>query len=224
MTFPRQSPAAEAVQEARRLIAAGDRPRAVRVLEEFLARMPAGWRPRADSKEEVQVAFWNMEEFILFVSRHQAAGDPRKVCWVQPSYSEACYLLGYLAVEEGDYSAARGHVERGLQMEPDHPLLLCELAMIECGCRRRGEALDCYRRAADIRPWAPPSVVARALRGVGFSLIDLGELDRAEEAFRESLELDPDNATARHELEIIELMRKTGVTPGQLKRQVHHNK
>ena len=224
MTFPRQSPAAEAIQEARRLIAAGDRPRAVRVLEEFLARMPPGWRPRAETEVELQVAFWTMDEFLQFAAHHQAAGDRRKLTWVRPSYGEACYLLGYLAVEEGDYAAARRHVERGLGLEPDHPLLLCELGMIEGGSRRHGEALGCYRKAADSRPWTPPAVVARALRGVGFSLIELGELDRAEEAFRQSLELEPDNATARQELEIIDLLRKTGVTPGQLKRQIHHSK
>jgi tetratricopeptide (TPR) repeat protein len=224
MAFPQQAPAVEAIQEARRLIAAGDRPRAVRVLEAFLARMPPGWRPRTETKEELQVAFWTMEEFLQFAALHQAAGDRRKVTWVRPAYGEACYLLGYLAVEEGDYAAARRHVERGLGLEPDHPLLLCELGMIEGGACRHGEALDCYRRAADSRPWTPPPVVARALRGVGFSLIELGELDRAEEAFRQSLELEPGNTTARKELEIVGLMRKTGVTAGQLKRQIHHSK
>src|SRR5262249_53975739 len=117
MAFPQQAPAVEAIQEARRLIAAGDRPRAVRVLEAFLARMPPGWRPRTETKEELQVAFWNMEEFLQFAALHQAAGDRRKVTWVRPAYGEACYLLGYLAVEEGDYAAARRHVERGLGLE-----------------------------------------------------------------------------------------------------------
>jgi tetratricopeptide (TPR) repeat protein len=224
MSFPQQPAAGDAVQEARRLIAARERPRAVRALEEYLARMPPGWRPRAETKDELRIAFWSMEEFLQFVTHHQAAGDRRKVTWVRPSYSEACYLLGYLAVEEGDYAAARRHVERGLALEPDHPLLLCELGMIEGGCRRHGEALDCYRQAAERRPWTPPGVVARALRGVGFSLIELGELDEAEEAFRQSLEWEPDNATARQELQIIELMRKTGVTAGQLKRQIFRSK
>jgi tetratricopeptide (TPR) repeat protein len=224
MTFPRQSPPADIVHEARRLIAGGERSQAVRALEELLARIPPGWRPRAEAPDEVQVAFWNMEEFLQYVAHHQAAGDRRKLTWVRPSYSEACYLLGYLAVEEGDYAAARRHVERGLGLEPDHPLLLCELGMIEGGARRHGEALGCYRKAADCRPWTPPGVLARALRGVGFSLIELGELDEAEEAFRQSLELEPDNTTARQELQIIDLMRKTGVTAGQLQREIFRSK
>ena len=220
MSFPQPSPAADAIQEARRLIAAGERPRAVRALEEFLARMPPGWRPRTETPDELQVAFWGMDEFLQCVAHHQAAGDRRRLSWVRPSYSEACYLLGYLAVEESDYAAARRHVECGLGLEPDHPLLLCELGMIEGGAGRHGEALDCYRRAADSRPWNPLAVVARALRGVGFSLIELGNLDQAEEAFHQSLDLEPDNATARQELQIIDLMRKTGVTTGQLKREI----
>jgi hypothetical protein len=45
-------------------------------------------------------------------------------------------------------------------------------------------------------------------------------LDEAEGAFRQSLEWEPDNATARQELQIIDLMRKTGVTAGHLERHI----
>jgi hypothetical protein len=59
---------------------------------------------------------------------------------------------------------------------------------------------DCYARATTARDWAPPSQVARALRGQGVQFVDLERLDEAEAVLRESLELDPDSETARNEL------------------------
>jgi Flp pilus assembly protein TadD len=48
---------------------------------------------------------------------------------------------------------------------------------------------------------------ATALRGIGVSLIELGELDRAETALRESLEVEPGNALAQNELLYISNLR-----------------
>jgi hypothetical protein len=55
-----------------------------------------------------------------------------------------------------------------------------------------------------------PHDVAMALRGRGFVLSEMGELDRAKKAFEESLTFEPDNEIARNELEYIARLRKGG--------------
>jgi Flp pilus assembly protein TadD len=48
---------------------------------------------------------------------------------------------------------------------------------------------------------------AIALRGMGFSLIELNRLDEAERAFKQSLDIDPTNAVALNELAYIKDLR-----------------
>ncbi len=55
-----------------------------------------------------------------------------------------------------------------------------------------------------------PSLRAMALRGRGLQLIELGNLDEAEQCFLESLTIDPDSPVARKELEYIEHLRSGG--------------
>lgn len=53
---------------------------------------------------------------------------------------------------------------------------------------------------------------ARAWRGIGFSLIECDLWDKAEDAFKESLKLEPDNATATSELDYIRMNRPVDVS------------
>lgn len=61
---------------------------------------------------------------------------------------------------------------------------------------------------------------ARSLRSRGFALVELGKLDDAEEAYRNSLRLEPDNALAREEMGYIGRLRQgaprqqPGLKPG----------
>ncbi|MEF9977498.1 MAG: hypothetical protein RR834_03235, partial [Thermomonas sp.] len=50
--------------------------------------------------------------------------------------------------------------------------------------------------------------IALALRGIGYSHVELGDLDAAEQAYLESLEVEPGNALAQRELEYIREQRK----------------
>jgi tetratricopeptide (TPR) repeat protein len=93
-------------------------------------------------------------------------------------------------------------LECGLELE-DHPELWSERGYVLSQMKRHQESLESYIRAASIRAWAPPSRVARALRGQGVQLVDLDRLDEAEEVLRKSLEIEPDSDVARGELDYI---------------------
>lgn len=73
--------------------------------------------------------------------------------------------------------------------------------------RRWDEAFAKFQHAFDIAGLADeaaqPALKARALRGMSFTRSELGKFDEAEKFLRRSMEFEPDNPAARHELEYI---------------------
>lgn len=195
------------VQEAEELIRRGETDKAYAMLTELVAEMPKGWKPVNETKEEILVAFWDMQEFLSYVPYHEKSGDKRKVVWMTPSYSKAYYLLAYIAVERKDRTSAVEAIGKALALEPEHPSILCEKALILQYDKEFGEALELYKKAMTIRPWAPAPLLARAMRGAGVVLIDLKKLDEAESILLKSLELEPDNKFALNELAYIKKLR-----------------
>jgi tetratricopeptide (TPR) repeat protein len=123
------------------------------------------------------------------------------VC-LQAAYPVAWLLMAGSLVNGGALDEGRKYAEISLALE-EHPTTLCEVATI---LGRQGEtetALGLFVRAYEMRADTPPWLLARAARGIGVSLVDLGRLDEAEEAIAQSLELDPENPIALGELEYI---------------------
>jgi len=177
------------------------------LLEKALAEKPPDWRPVQTGGEDEFFYFWDMAEFLAYCAQVQPEGKGR-VVWVHGSYSRACYLLAYVAIEERDPQAAFQALQKGLELEPDHPHLWCEMGHLLQLLRRHEDALQCYQRAESARAWASPQQKGRALRGQGLSLIDLGRLDEAEQAFQRSLEAEPNHPNALHELGYIAHLRQ----------------
>ena len=177
------------------------------LLEEELARKPEDWRPVRGEGDQEFICCWDLGEFLAYCAQAQPRAKER-VVWVRGSYSRACYLLAYVAVEEGDPQAAFQALTAGLRLEPDHPHLWCEMGHLLQLLRQHEEALQCYLRAESVRSWASSEQKGRALRGQGISLIDLGRLDEAEQALRRSLEVEPENQNALHELGYIAHLRE----------------
>lgn len=75
---------------------------------------------------------------------------------------------------------------------------------------KREEALQEYEAVIARGEEIAPSRRAVALRGRGFQLIELNRLDEAERAFRDSLQIDPDNELALHEIGYIAHLRLGG--------------
>lgn len=93
------------------------------------------------------------------------------------------------------------HKELGEQLEQ-----LTELGqhlLAQGDTEKGGEALAKVDLVSRLLRSIHYSKEARALRGIGFSFIEWGFWDKAEEVFRESLQLEPDNERALHEIEYI---------------------
>jgi len=79
------------------------------------------------------------------------------------------------------------------------------------GLRKPREALEAYRHGLALAREFESSKAEEpvALRGIGFSLIEIGDLAQAESVFRESLKIDPGNEVAVSELGYIEHLRRS---------------
>ena len=202
-------------REAESMMQQGQRSEAEELLREFVSGMPAEWKPVTESPHSLEIAYWDTTEFLSHVPHQNASGIKKMIVWVPPSYSKAFYLLGFLAVEREDWSNALNHIDRGLALEPDHPLLLCEKALIFSRMERHEDAYDLFMKAMEIRSWAPSQHRARAMRGAAVALADLKRLNEAEELLKRSLELVPDSEAAKDELRYIEHLRKGGEPTGE---------
>ncbi len=196
------------VETASFLIESADYDEAERVLRRGIASMPPNWRLIHDSGH-LEMRFWNMGEFEAYAKYQESLGSSgRSFFWTSPSYSKAHFLLAYLAIEQGDSEKALDEINKGVALEPDHPKMLGEKAFILRRLGRPAEALDVYVQAAASRSeWFPIAARAEALRGQGFCLMDLGRLESAETALRESLQIDPKNTAAINALDHLAELR-----------------
>jgi tetratricopeptide (TPR) repeat protein len=208
-------PEANFVEIADSMIHSGEYLEAAELLTKAVALMPRNWKPTVDSADIIKIAFWNSREFETYIELHRSEAREGSVMWTYPSYSKAYYLLSYLAAERRNFDEALDAVTKGLELEPDHPKMLCEKGFILRHLNRPEEALETYQRAATARTLTPAPVKAEALRGQGFSLIELNRLDEAEKALKDSLVLEPNSDDAIAALDDIGNMKPLEQTQGQ---------
>jgi tetratricopeptide (TPR) repeat protein len=175
-----------------------------RLIEQELASMPANWKPLQEGDKEVRGAFWDQDEFLAYVGRHRSDNE-KSIFWTTVSFSKLWWQLADVNISEGRFDNAAVCIEKGLDLEPDHPILWIERGYIFNRIGRHQEALEAYRTAATVRQWAQPAITARALRGQGSALIDLEQFSEARNVYNASLELDPESESAPKELEYIDL-------------------
>lgn len=107
---------------------------------------------------------------------------------------------------------------RACEMMPDDPWYLAELGDAQQRQGKSEAALATFERAlaaatalaaepdaAARSPGGRPPVQwqTRALRGIGYALVELGRLEDARAAYRRALDLDPNDASARKELDSV---------------------
>lgn len=185
-------------------------------LNALIAGMPAGWKPAVEKGDGIYVAYWDTEHFMA-CSVKDGEGGGKRVMWAQPSYSKAYYLLAYMAIESRKPGEANAYIDKALELEPAHPVLLLEKGMILQIMGRHEETVRHCDAVINSKGCLTGYEKARALRAKGVSLIDLGKLDEAEQAFNESLKIAPNNKVALNELEYIRRIRAGGSSTAPVK-------
>lgn len=152
----------------------------------------------------------------------QGMGGARTV--ISPAWSDAMYLRAFCLVEMHRFDEANAQLEEALALLPNDVVYSCELGHLRQAAQRWDDALVIYRAAlANVEElersgaltgggllfgMSLPDWRRRALRGIGFTQIELGQLDEAEETYRRVLEIDPQDEQAIHELAVIAQLRQ----------------
>ena len=192
---------------ANSMLQEGKRIEAEKLLNDFVSEMPPDWKPIMESETSIDITYWSLEEFLSHTAHYIKDGSKKNLQWVGPSYSKMFYTLAFICVEQQDWSKAMLYIQQATELEPDHPMILCEKAMILSHQGLNQEAYDLFLKASEIRSWAPKPQQAKALRGAAVALIDLNRLDDAEDYLKKSLEIEPENEVALNELKYIERLR-----------------
>ncbi|MFC0686927.1 diguanylate cyclase [Novosphingobium clariflavum] len=139
----------------------------------------------------------------------KAAGHaaPGNAVMVSGAVCDAHFGKGFALVDLGRGDLAEAELRRATELAPDNAHYANEYAELFKSRRQFQESYDLFARAwsvVDKDTKGPDAgIAARALRGMGFNLIELGRLDEAKTMFSQSLAYDAGNAAAKTELDFI---------------------
>lgn len=148
-------------------------------------------------------------EALYYMVKAAASGE--SAIAVSSTCSDALYFRGYASLDLGQVDLAEKYIKKAIAMAPVNSVYLSELGHIYHSKRDWENALGVFAEAEKAATYSPPDLMdtelARAKRGVGYSLIELGKLDEAERKFKECLEINENDEGALKELNYIETLR-----------------
>jgi tetratricopeptide (TPR) repeat protein len=202
---------AEQVNVAMDALAAGKFDEAESLLLAVIANTPSNYTNVIENADGLSIKFWEQSDFLHYITWQQDRGLAKQsINWILNAYPRAHYCMGFLCVKKNQFARAIEFLDRGLQLEPTNPKFLLEKAQALIRSGLKAEALALYDQIGEIGPYMSARHLAVALRGRGFALIELGDLQRAEDAFKSSLRIEPNSQVALNELLYIEELRQGG--------------
>ena len=143
-----------------------------------------------------------------------AAKANRPAVSIDSGWCRAQYVNGYALIDLNRLPEAQAAFERLVRLAPRNARYLNELGYIFMKQKKRQQSPDPYRRAegaADLSPDRVDEERCLALKGVGYDLVELGDFNAAEAAYRKCLNIKPDDDDSPRELKYIEEQRKLTV-------------
>ena len=141
-----------------------------------------------------------------------AAVEHKNAVMAPSAWADACFMKSYSLTELGRNAEARSFLERSIALSPRNAQYLSELGQMFQNEKKWDKALEIYQKAEDgaqntASPASKTYLLGRAMRGIGYSLTELGRFDEAEAKYRKCLELDPNDRKAAGEIEYIRKLR-----------------
>jgi len=201
-----QSSESDLIDQAYGAINAKDPARAIALAEQVISAEEAAHRgdPRrfysAGSQTEA-VAYGGL-----------GAKDGKDTVVLGPEWGQALFIKGYSLIDLGKPDEARKFLERAVELSPFNAQFLGELGEWHKSHHNWPVSYDLFKRAEAVANMMPGEemqkfFLRRALRGQGYVLIEQNKLDEAEALFRRCLEIDPNDAGAKNELQYIAQQR-----------------
>jgi len=207
---PNMVPRAEAealLTDAANYISAGTPHLALQPLDELISAYQAQY----DNSDVMVFNARTTTETIFYTVI--ASGEEKDAVIADNHWADALFLKAYVLIEMRDLAAAKATLEKALNLSPKNSRYLSELGHIYQTEKNWTKALELFQRAEKAADTYSPDLLksaelSRALRGQGYSLIEQGKLDEAEEIYKRCLEIDKNDRNAKHELEFIKGLKE----------------
>ncbi|WP_416670927.1 tetratricopeptide repeat protein [Egbenema bharatensis] len=139
---------------------------------------------------------WLVEAYPL----HKEAWELEKLI----PEAERLYALAVEQSQMGNHSAALQNYEQVLELNPNHFTAVFEAADAYLELEEFSKAVKLYQRAFKLDALRVQDGLVQSLLDYGRDLIQQGLIDRAREQFTEVLDIEPENAIARKQLEAVQ--------------------
>jgi tetratricopeptide (TPR) repeat protein len=195
-------------------------PRMIKLLQEARqnidSKSPAAAIAKCDAVISAYKAHYSNSKQKIFCARSpeeslglmmKAAADKSNAIALSFIWSDAYFMKAYALEDLGRMSEAKATLQKALNMSPFNAQYLAEMGQICAREKNWSKAEDLYREAEDNAPLSPPASksddLAKARRGLGYVLVELGKLDEAEEKYQQCIAADPNDAKAKTELHYV---------------------
>ncbi|MDQ2702360.1 MAG: tetratricopeptide repeat protein [Pseudomonadota bacterium] len=150
----------------------------------------------------IAISVASAAEYEHYIAGH---GNGVPVDWIDMACPMAYKAMAFMHGERKAYDVALPYLDTAIAMAPYWPEALIERGFVLNQLGRTLEGLASYRGALELTESfkSVSRLRAMALRGTGYSLIELGDFEGAQTVYEKSLEIEPDNKTATGELEYI---------------------
>lgn len=200
----------ERLMQARELTSTGRHDEAIALIDQTLAYYTQKYPDGPTRWYVVRTP----EETLLYLASAAAEQKPHgktEAMALEVLWADAHYMKGYALYELDQLDAAKESLAHALNLTPRNSRYRSELGNLHQTRHEWDEARRHYEAAEADAEFSPAGErildLARAKRGIGFVLIEQGELDAAEAKFRECLVLDPNDSGAQNELTYIAQLR-----------------
>jgi Tfp pilus assembly protein PilF len=184
----------------------GDPSRAEQAFSRIIKHYQGRYRAKASFRCSI-----NAEHAKELAASLENAPGEQDIIILGPDWCTALWGKGFTLIDLGRWNEAEPFLARSVEMAPHNAHFRNEYAEWFKSRRDWNRAFLEFSLAWDVvshDPQGPDrTLAARALRGLGFAKIELGQLDEAEALFRKSLEFEPDSRAAANELEFIAQQR-----------------
>lgn len=198
------------VEKARTLISKKQPQEGIANCDKVIARFTSRY---ANSKEKVYCARSSTETlgYLLQAATDADKGTSEKgkknAIVLSSTWAAAYFLKGYALQELGRIGDAKAALRLALELSPWSSLYLSELGSIYKLEKNWPEAKKTFEAAEEHAALSPDDLKAAELglarRGLGYVLVELGQLAEAEKKYEQCLKDDPKDTKAAAELEYV---------------------
>lgn len=194
------------VDKATEVLYDGNPAEAVRLVEPVIAAFDA------EHVDKSRTYFCAADNVAMLTLLGQSAAAKKDAVVLASTWCDALFVKGFALIDLKRLPEAGAFLERAAEMDALNAHYINEYAEWHKSNRNWQRSFDLFEKARDAAAYAPekyrPEFEARSLRGMGFTKIELGDLDLAEKYFRDSLKLVPKHQGALQELDYIKTLRK----------------